>query len=241
MGDQTEIVRKLLFDHVQSPSLRHIRDGQVVGRLAAEIVAKLNQTNTAWLKWGPERERLVILAAPCWVPIPALARHLNAMLGPQLTPTDVAQRMRDLQERDLADYPREELRESCEALFLHEEAEGTEFPAIVSALQEHVEVESQRLQTEREARYRAQQEELRLALERRFLSGADCKWTSLQGSKQLFCRLNGRAYRLTPLADRSCEISRINQPDDPGVFVGRYKRRGDGTKALSVIAFSDDL
>ena len=239
--DQADIVRNLLFDHVQSPSLKHIRDGHVVSRLAADIVAKLNQKNTAWLKWGPERERLVISAAPCWVPMAALTQHLNAMPGPQLTRTDVAQRMRDLQERDLTDYPTDELRESCESLFLREEMEGTEFPAIVGALQEHIEVESQRLQAEREARYRAHQEEQRLALERRFISGADCKWTPLSGSKQLFCRLNGRAYRLSPLGDGAFEVSRITQPDDKGVPVGRYKRRGDATKALTVIAFSEDL
>jgi len=241
LRDQADIVRRLLFDHVQSPSLKHIRDGHVVSRLAAEIVTKLNQKNSAWLKWDSERERLVISAAPCWVPLSALTQHLNAMPGPQLTQTDVAQRMRDLQERDLTDYPRDELRDSCEGLFLREETEGTEFPAIVGALQEHIEVESQRLQAEREARYRAQQEEQRLALERRYLSGADCKWTPLSGSKQLYCRLNGRGYRLSPLVDGSFEVSRINQPDDKGTPVGRYKRRGDATKALTVIAFSDDL
>lgn len=241
MRDQIDIVRRMIFDHFQSPSLKHIRDGHVVSRLAAEIVAKLNQKNTAWLKWSPERERLVISAAPCWVPVSALTQHLNAMPGPQLTQTDVAQRMRDLQERDMTDYPSDELRESCDALFLREKTEGTELPAIVGALQEHIEVEGRRLQAEREARYRAHQEEQRLALERRFLSGADCKWTPLSGSKQLYCRLNGRAYRLTPLVDGSCEVSRINQPQDPGVPVGRYRRRGDATKAISVIAFSDDL
>ncbi|WP_298166606.1 hypothetical protein [Novosphingobium sp.] len=241
MADPTDVVRDLLFNHVSSPSLKHIRNGFVVSRLAAEIVAKLNQNNTAWLKWNPERERLVIAAAPCWVPIPALAEHLNAMPGPHLTRTDVAERMRDFQERDRADYPKEDLRASCEALFAREAAEGTELPAIIGALQEHIEQEWRRLQTEREARYRAILEAERVALERRFLAGADCKWTPLSGSKELFCRMNGRAYRLSPIGPGRFELNRINEPADPGVFIGQYKQRRDATKALSVVAYSAEL
>lgn len=163
------------------------------------------------------------------------------MPGPHLTRTDVAERMRDFQERDRTDYPKEELRESCEVLFHREQAEGTEIPAIIGALQEHSDQEWRRLQSEREARYRALLEEERLALERRFLSGADCKWTPLSGSKDLFCRKNGRAYRLSPAGTDRFELNRINHPADTGVFVGQYKQRRDATKALSVVAFSDDF
>lgn len=53
-----------------------------------------------------------------------------AMPGPHLTPTDIAQCMRDLQERDLIEYPQEEVRESCSALFLRAEAKGAGLPEI---------------------------------------------------------------------------------------------------------------
>lgn len=206
MLDEAEMVRQLLVEYVSSPSLRHIRDYRALSNLAASIASTLNRNNTAWQKWTPTREELVIRAGPCWVPIDALARHLNKMPGPTLTQTDVAQRMRDLQEHDRCDFARDDLRESCEELFYREHAEGTELPAIIGALQEHVESEVAKLQAEQYTRWKTAEEEKRRALEQRFLSGADCKWTPVSGSKEVFCRLNGRAYRLIRCARRCGQI-----------------------------------
>jgi hypothetical protein len=50
-------------------------------------------------------------------------------------------------------------------------------PAIIGALQEFVEQGGERLRHEAEAACRERQKEEREALERLFLSGADCKWT----------------------------------------------------------------
>lgn len=241
MPDEAEMVRRLLVEYVSSPSLKHIRDYRALSNLAAAIVSTLNRNNTAWRKWTPTREQLVIRAGPCWVPIDALTRHLNTMPGPTLTRTDVAQRMRDLQEQDRCDFARDDLQESCEELFDREHAEGTELPAIVGVLQEHVEREVDRLQAEQRARWKAAEEEKRRSLEQRFVSGADCKWTPVSGSKDVFCRSNGRAYRLTRCANGQCEVSRVADQADPGIFIGRYQTRGDATKALSTIAFAPDI
>ena len=37
-------------------------------------------------------------------------------------------------------------------------------------------------------------EETRIALEERLLFGADCKWTPLNKSAEVYCRTNGRTY-----------------------------------------------
>ena len=56
----------------------------------------------------------------------------------------------------------------------------------------------------------------REALERRFLSGADCKWTPVNGSKALYVRRNGRAYRLSPTKARRWDLFRIQEVGDEG-------------------------
>lgn len=53
----------------------------------------------------------------------------------------------------------------------------------------------ERLRLEAEAARRERLLEEKEALEGRFLSGADCKWTSIGGSKALYIRKNGRACR----------------------------------------------
>lgn len=241
MDDRIEIVRRLLMDYVRSPSLKHIRDGYAVSRLAAEIVRKLDRGSSAWRKWSGPREELVKAAAPCWIPVAALTDHLNAMPGPTLTTTDTAQRMRALQEDDAADYPNDEVREGCLALFTRERESGTELPAIVGAIQEFIEEETARLRAEWERRYKAEQEAKRRALENRFLAGADCPWTPIERSKMLFCRVNGRAYRLTPMEDGMWELYRIEGTDHAGIYVGRYRQRRDATTAVNKVAYGPDL
>lgn len=241
LEDQAGIVRRLLSEYVRSPSLRHIRDSYALARLASEIVGKLNRGSSAWLKWSASREEVVKAAAPCWLPVQSLADHLNAMPGPRLTVTDVAQRIRSLQEQDKAEYPNENVREICEALFLREQAEGTEIPAIIGAAREVIEREEERIRTEWQTRYKAEQEAKRSALEDRFRSGADCKWTPLAGSKELVCRINGRAYRLQPSSGGQVELYRIDVPDEPGIFVGRYRHRRDASKALETVSYALDL
>jgi hypothetical protein len=235
------VVQSLIAEHVRSPSLRHIRDSYALGKLAAAIVAALDRRRGLWQKWDERREALVKAAAPCWVPLDRLTDYLNLMAGARLTSTDVAQRMRAVHEEPYTSYPNEELREGCLALFRKEEEAGTELVAIVGALQEFVETEEERLRVERENLWRQRVEEERIALEQRFMSGADCKWTPVGGSKELYCRLNGRTYRLSPTPEKIWDLRRVATPsDEAGISIGRYGRRGDATRALREIAYAPE-
>lgn len=239
--DRPSIVNQLIAEHLKSPSLRHIRDAYAVRRLAAEIVARLDRGTGLWQKWTGSREVLVKAAAPCWVPLEDLTEYLNRMAGPGLTTTDVAQRMRAVHEEQFSSCPNEELRAGCLALYRREKAAGTELAAIVGALQEHAEAEEERLRLERQESWRRHVEEERLALEQRFLLGADCKWTPLDKSKQLYCRLNGRTYRLSPTPDKMWNLHRLAARDDEnGVLIGKYRQRGDATKVLGQLAYAPE-
>lgn len=233
-------VRRLLFDYVRSPSLKHIRDPHSVGLLAERIVSAIRREPSLWRKWEGEREALLKGAALCWVPVQDLRDFLNAMPGPTLTLTDVAQRLRAFHEEPYASYPNEELRDGCLALYEREKSAGTELPAIIGALQEHVDSEEDRLRKEHEAAWRKRQEEERLALEQRFLAGADCKWTPIQKSRDLYTRKNGRAYRLSPTKDKRWDLFRIEGMDDAGSRVGTYGSRGDANKALAKLAYEPE-
>lgn len=239
-NDRINAVRRLLFDHVQSPSLKHIRDPKIVARLADEIVRALDRGASVWTKWEGKREALLKAAAECWIPVADLQAFLNAMPGPPLTTTDVAQRLRAFHEEPYAGYPDERLREGCLDRYEREKAAGTELPAIVGALQEHVELETERLRLEREATWRRQREENRIALEQRFLAGADCPWTPVGKSTDLYIRKNGRAYRLSPTKEKRWNLFRISEVSDPGAIVGTYGTRGDASKALAKLAYEPE-
>ena len=178
-------VRRLLFEYVQSPSLRHLRDPHSIDGLCRRIVEAVDRQPSVWRKWEGEREALLRAAAECWIPVEDLRQFLNNLPGPKLTATDVTERLRAVHEEPYSSYPDERLREGCLELYKREVAEGTEMPAIIGALQELVEQEGERLRHKAKAAYRERQKEKQEALEHRFLSGADCKWTPVGGSKAL--------------------------------------------------------
>ena len=237
--DRIYVVQRLIAEHVKSPALRHIRDPYTLGKLAKEIVRSLDHRGSRWRKWDDQREALLKSACLCWIPIEDLRGYLNEMPGANLTATDVAQRLREFQEEPYSgNYPNEELKPSCLTLYEEEKAAGTELPAIIGCLQEHVDREDERLRLERASERQRFIEEEKLALERRFLSGADCKWTPVRGSKPVYCRMNGRTYRLSPTADKMWQLHRIASLDDAdGKLVGKYRTRGDATKALAQVAY----
>jgi hypothetical protein len=72
------------------------------------------------------------------------------------------------------------------------------------------------------------------------LSGADCSWTTVAGSKAFYIRKNGRAYRLAPAKDRRWDLFRIEEVDDLGKPVGTYGSRGDASKALVKLAYGPE-
>jgi stringent starvation protein B len=239
--DRLRIVKGLLFDHICSSSQRHARDGWAIYLLAKEIVEKLDHRPGIWRKWNEPREALLKSATHCWIPIEALREYLNGMPGPDLTRMDVAQRLRAFQEEPYGDPLNEDLKADCLAIFEREHAEGTELPAIIGAAQEWVDQEEVRRWEEREAERQKQLEDERIELEQRFLSGADCKWTPLNNSTEVYCRKNGRTYRLSRNGDKTLELRRIKTVEDQqGLLIGAYKSRANATKVIAETAYSPE-
>lgn len=235
-------VRRLLFRYLESPSLRHLRDPKQIDRLAEDILSAVDRTPSVWTKWDAARGELLKATAKTWIPIEDLVAFLNGLPGPPLTQTDVAQRLRAFQEEPYAHlYPDERVKDACLARYTAELEAGTELPAIVGALQEFADEEEDRLDREQRERWRTKQEAERLALERRFLSGADCKWTPLEGSKAVFMRRNGRAFRLSPTKEKRWELHRIEEPADAGDLLGIYATRGAANKVIDKLAYEPEL
>lgn len=231
-------VGRLLLRHFGSRSLRHIRDPRQVDRLVEEIVAAVDRTSPLWGKWDAVRGEILRASAKTWIPIDDLVVFLNGLPGPGLTRTDVTQRLRAFQEEPYADlYPDERVKDACLAVYALELQAGTEWPAIVGALQEFADQEERRIDRERQENWKAVQAADRLTLQRRFLSGADCKWTPLEGSNALFMRRNGRAFRLTFTKERRWQLALIDEATDPGDLLGIYATRTAANKVIDKIAY----
>jgi hypothetical protein len=239
--DRLQTIKHLLFNYVRSPSLHHMRDPHAVIVLANEIMRVVDGRNSVWLKWDEQREMLVKSTAGCWIPLDDLRDVLNGRPGPALTTTDVTQRMRAFEDEDYFSYPKEELQSGCLAICKREKANGTELPAIVGLLRDHVEREEERLRTEQRQKYEQWREKDRVAREQRLLSGADCKWTQLAKSPDWHCRMNGRLYRLSPTKDKMWNLYRASSVDGPnGSPLGKYQRRGDASKVVAQVAYQPD-
>jgi hypothetical protein len=163
------------------------------------------------------------------------------MPGPPLTTTDVTQRLKALEEEQ-SEYPTEELQAGCLALYEKEKAEGTELPAIIGLLRDHIIAEEERIRIEHRERYQKERQQEVIAREQRLLSGADCKWTQLQKSQHWYCRANSRTYRLSPTKDKRWSLYRVNSPsdDEKGMSIGTYLRRGDATKVVAQVAYEPE-
>jgi len=234
-------VRNLLSEFVRSPSLTHLRSHHVLDKLASEIVRRLDAASPLWGKWGGAREDLARAACPCWIPLADLTTALNSLPGPKLTSTDVSARIEVLQD-ELGEWPRDHLQDACTAIYREERQAGTELMAIVVRIRSFIEQEETRLQQEREQNYRARVETEKAKLEARFLAGVDCKWTTIASSKAIFCRMNGRVFRLDKAVDGRYELVRIASHDgEEGVVAGRYARRGDATAAVKEMAYKPDF
>lgn len=240
-ADSIQLVADILTRYVSSPSLRHLREPRMLHDTARKIVRDLLHRSTVWRKWEGEREPFLRSVSTCWIPIEDLRAFLNDLPGPALTTTDVVERMRAIHEEPYERYPNEDVRDGCLALYEREKRAGTELPAIAGALRTYIEEEEARLSRERQAAWDAARRAEKAALEQRFLSGADCKWTAVNGSKNLYCRVNGRSYRLSLTSDKRWELHRIGSLEDKGVLIGRYAPRGDMTKALGKIAYQPDF
>ncbi|WP_245286167.1 hypothetical protein [Bradyrhizobium sp. WSM1417] len=147
---------------------------------------------------------------------------------------------RDHWEEPHTNYPKDELKDGCVALYQSEKACGTEMRAIIGALQEHIEREEERLRHEQEQNYRRWREEERVKLELRFLSGADCSWTQIDKSEAFYCRRNGRTFRIAQGKDKRWTLYRVEEIGDKGELLGTYQGRGDANKALKTIAYAPE-
>jgi hypothetical protein len=236
--ERISAVKDLLFHYVRSPSLRHIRDPYSVHRLAVDIVKRIDRGNSIWKKWDDHREALVKSALPCWIPIQDLRDFLNGMPGPVLTTADVVGRLKAAEEEQL-EFPDDDFRDGCQALYEKEKAEGTELPAIIQLMRDHLEREEERIRQEQEDNRKRWLQEEREAREQRLLSGADCIWTQLRNSVLWHCRVNGRTYRLSPTNDKMWRLYRVDTfaPDEEGFLLGKYQRRADATKAVKQMAY----
>jgi len=247
MSDDERIanVKNLLGDYVRSPSLRHIRDPYSLDRLAKEVVRRVDRGNSIWRKWIGQRDAFLKSTLFLWIPIQDVRDFLNGMPGPPLTKTDVAQRLIALEEEGHGfASPNPDLQAECLAMYEKEKAEGTEMAAIVALLRDHVEMFYVHVSEAQREQERRQREEARVAREQRLLSGADCPWTQVQGSKHKYCRVNGRTYRLSPTEDKKWTLCRVNSVADYEAGsspLGRYQRREDATKAIEKLAYQPDL
>ncbi|MGY8704593.1 hypothetical protein RAD16_02460 [Bradyrhizobium sp. 18BD] len=71
--------------------------------------------------------------------------------------------------------------------------------------------------------------------------GADVGWTSMDTSGRLYCRRNGRTFRIEIGKDKRRTLFRINEILDTGELLGSYQRGGDANNALKKIAYSTEL
>lgn len=167
-----------------------------------------------------------------------LREFLNSLPGPALTATDVAQRLRAVWEEPWSTYPNDDIQAGCLALYEAEKDAGTEMRAIIGALQEFVETEEDRLRRERDEHWKRIREQDRLKLQERFQSGADCGWTPIDGSKDLFCRRNSRAFRVSQDKDRRWKLYQLDGQDDAGGdLLGTYMGRREASAAVQQIAY----
>jgi len=240
-SDQVLALKKLILDHVSSPSLRHIRDPIVIHRLAEGFVANFDRHHPLWQKWGEQREQLLRVAAHSFVPLADLADRLNDLSGPKLTRTDVQQRLNALLEEPYFSYPSEHLRDGCLEFYEAQKAKGTEFTAIVYALRDYVDEEEDRLRREWQDELSRRKEEEKVAARKRLRSDTDCTWTALEdGSKSVYARMNGRLFRLTVTDGGFHVLERLESFDDSKPeWIGRYRYRRDATKVLKEVAYID--
>ena len=119
--------------------------------------------------------------------------------------------------------------------------EGTEMAAILGRIRQYVDEEEIRRFREEMAQHQREADEKRQALIAKFLAGEDSKWVQPSASEDVFCRVNGRAYHLSPKEGITRKLERISTIDDPNPrLIGRYKTRAEATKVIQEIAYKPE-
>ena len=243
-NDRLYSIRRVLWEH-SHPTLRNM-DADRIGKLAAEILRIADGANSPWTKWGKEREQIAKRAAEVWVPDEDLRNALNHLPGPELTNTDVAQRLYALRWDEGCSAPGEAIKVECLPAYAHEKATGTEFIAILGWLEEWMIGANERLMRRQQRDNQERIAREKEMAETRLRSGADCPWTQAVGVADLHRRRNGRLYRLRALDGKGplepkVEVFRVHYLEEKrGASIGRYRTRGDATKAINEIAYKDE-
>lgn len=237
-------VRALLWQHAH-PTLRSAGYLEIA-KLADEIL-QIVERRGVWTKWGKDRDEIAQRAADICIPLDDLRQALNLIPGPELTKVDVEQRIRDIREKPYASgYPAQEIEAEAFAVFAEEKAKGTEFIAILGYMEEWYYGASERLRLKAEKERRERIAEERRRAEARLRNGADCPWTAATDIPDLHCRKNGRLYRLRSLQNAgrhepAFAVLRVDHLDAKrGREVGRYRTRGEASKAVANVAYQED-
>lgn len=212
----------------------HLAHTNGVQYLAHDIVRYFDGAYSVWAKWSIDRTKLLDGSKTFSIPVEELQEALNALPGPSLTATDVEQRLKLLLDEPFVDQPREDLRDDLRAIFSAEKAKGTEFVAIVGAIQDFLDKVQQLEYAEYNERQKCEQQTARLAREQILRSGVDCDWLRPWERQDVFLRHAGRLFRLRKIGNLDWELSEIPGRDrvDEGECVGRFKGRGLARAAI---------
>ncbi len=238
-------VIRLLNQYSARPPLKFPNEAEIPA-VAKQILKAIDGPRSLWKKWSAEREELANRAVDVWVPLDDLRENLNRLPGDSLTPVDVAQRL-DALRNEYGGWrrgPDVELKDASYAAYAEEKSKGTEFIAILGWLEEWTWGAEERLRRKRDEEHRKRTEQDKRNAEARLRSGADCPWTAATGIADLHCRKNGRLFRLKPLEKGASplaptvEVWEVKSLEDKrGVPIGRYRTRGDASKAVLEVAY----
>jgi hypothetical protein len=66
--------------------------------------------------------------------------------------------------------------------------------------------------------------------------------TAIEKSKALYCRRNGRTFRITQGKDKNKRwtLHRIEDINDQGELIGTYQGRGEANKVLERVAYAPE-
>lgn len=246
--DRLHDIIRLLHEYSARPPLKVPSEAEIP-KIVRRILDAAYGPKSLWTKWDKDREEIISRSVEVWVPLDDLLNALNMLPGEKLTMTDVEQRLYALR-NEYSGYsrgPDEAIKEASFAAYAEEKAKGTEFIAILGWLEEWTWGAEERLRRQRaeENRERVAQEKRRA--EARLRSGADCPWTVVAGVVDSHCRKNGRLFRLkaleksgSPLAPKFEVLEVKTLEDKRGVPVGRYRTRGEASKAVLEVAYKPE-
>jgi hypothetical protein len=246
--DRLHDVIRMLYEYSARPPLKFPSEAEIP-KIARKILDAAYGPKSLWTKWDKDREEIIGRAVDVWVPMDDLLDALNTLPGEKLTATDVEQRLYALRNEHggYSRGPDAAIKEASFTAYDEEKAKGTEFIAILGWLEEWTWGAEERLRRQRAEENRERIEQDKRRVEARLRSGADCPWTIAAGIVDIHCRKNGRLFRLKPLPKETSplapkfEVLEVKTLDDKrGTSIGRYRTRGDASKAILEVAYKPE-